>query len=251
MICIYLHSGNNCIKWARFFSHLPSFQTNSSGISPYSTLNENQNSWFRRAAMNPNNLVCLSTGMKMGTLFQSTLCSCHICIIRSRDFSQCKGRHYNGWCLWETWFAPCVQAHLLLRTQAGDDTGMPVQVQPALLLGPSRRRWGNPDEPLSGVTAAFQCSSSGSRGSHQLSMGVRMPQETCQSWEWLLWMLRAAQNPAPIGNANNECLKNIFMEIFFPGSLLGRNTSELLQRLFLHKMFNVLVFTSLPVGTAL
>lgn len=144
-----------------------------------------------------------------------------------------------------------MQAHLLLRTQAGDDTGMPVQVQPALLLGPSRRRWGNPDEPLSGVTAAFQCSSSGSRGSHQLSMGVRMPQETCQSWEWLLWMLRAAQNPAPIGNANNECLKNIFMEIFFPGSLLGRNTSELLQRLFLHKMFNVLVFTSLPVGTAL
>lgn len=114
VICIYLHSGNNCIKWAWFFSHLPSFQMNSSGISPYSTLNENQNSWFRIAAMNPNKLVCLSTGMKMGTLFQSTLCSCHICIIRSRDFRQCKGRYCNGWCLWETWIALCVQAHLPL-----------------------------------------------------------------------------------------------------------------------------------------
>lgn len=119
----------------------------------------------------------------------------------------------------------------------------------ALLLGPSRRRW-DPDEPLSGVTAAFQCSSSVPGGSHQLSMGVCMPQQTCQNWEWLLWMLRAAQNPAPIGNTNNECLLKTSLWRFFSGSLLGRNTSEILQRLFLHKLFDVPVFTSLPVGTA-
>jgi len=62
---------------------------------------------------------------------------------------------------------------------------------------------------------------------------------------------RAAQNPAPTGNTNNECLKNIFMKIFFSGSLLGRNTFEALQRLFLHKVLDVLVFTSLPVGISL
>lgn len=91
---------------------------------------------------------------------------------------------------------------------------MPVQVHSALLQIPSRRRW-DPDEPLSGVTAAFQCSSLGSGGSHQLSVDVCMLQQTGQNWEWFLWMLRAAQSPAPIGNANNECLKNFFMEIFF------------------------------------
>lgn len=133
VICIYLHSGNNCIKWSWFFLHLPSFLMNSSGISPYSTLDENQNPLFHTAVMNPIKLVCLSTVMKTGVLFQGILCGCHVCVIPPHDFSQYKGRYYNRWCLWVMWFVPRIQGHLLLPCQAGDYTGMPVQVQPALL----------------------------------------------------------------------------------------------------------------------
>lgn len=99
---------------------------------------------------------------------------------------------------------------------------MPVQLHPVLLLAPSPRRW-DPKELLSGVTAALQCSSLGSWGSHQLSTDV------CQNWEWLLWMFTAAQNPAPIGNTKSECLKSIFLEIFFrqsSGEKYFWNTAE-------------------------
>lgn len=104
---------------------------------------------------------------------------------------------------------------------------LPVQVHPVLLLARFHRRW-DPKELLPGVTGALQCSSLGSWGSHQLSMDV------CQSCEWLLWMF-TAQNTAPIGNTKSECLKSIYLEIFFSVSLLGRNISEILQRLFLQK----------------
>lgn len=124
VICIYLHSGNNCIRWAALFLHLPSFQMNSSGISPYRTLNGNENPWFHIAVMNPNKLVCLSTAMKLGMLSQGTLCSSHICSIHPCDFSPCKGRCCSGWYSWETLVALHMQAHLPLLHQAGGYTGI-------------------------------------------------------------------------------------------------------------------------------
>lgn len=57
-------------------------------------------------------------------------------------------------------------------------------------------------------------------------------------------MFAAARSPAPVVNALKASLWRCFS-----GSLLGRNSSEILQRLFLQKMFNI--FTSLPAGTPL
>lgn len=121
--------------------HLHSFRMNSSGISPYSTLNENENPWFHRAAMNPNKLVCLSTVRKTGTLFWGTLCSCRIGIIRPRDFSRRKGKVLQRVVLVRDMSCTAYTSTSPAPPPGWGYSGMPARVQPDLLLGPSWRRW--------------------------------------------------------------------------------------------------------------